>query len=74
MFFLVLLILIFHSFLIINYKCEYLAVLCPAKQGYIPFLKKNVDPEQLASKKPADQDPHFFPLRLLLIIKYEIYN
>ena len=41
MFFLVLLILIFQSFLIINYKCEYQAILSPAKHGYYYPLLKN---------------------------------
>ena len=28
----------------------------------ISHFEKHVDPDQLASKKPADQDPHCFPL------------
>ena len=34
-----------------------------AKHGYSCF-ENSVDPDQLASKKPADQDPYCFPLSL----------
>ena len=30
---------------------------------YISCSENSVDPDQLASEKPADQDPHCFPLR-----------
>ena len=39
---------------------------CHAKPEYIAF-ENSVDPDQLASEKPADQDPHCFPLCLLII-------
>ena len=42
---------------------------CPAELGYIIF-ENNVDPEQLASNKPPDHDPHRFPL----ILKIHAYN
>ena len=32
-----------------------------AKPGYISYFENHVDPDQLASQKPADQDPHSFP-------------
>ena len=32
---------------------------------YIHFLENRVDPDQLASKKPADQDPPCFPICLI---------
>ena len=32
---------------------------CPV-EPYISCFENCVDPDQLASKKPADQDPHFF--------------
>ena len=28
----------------------------------IYYFENSVDPDQLASEKSADQDPHFFPL------------
>ena len=28
----------------------------------ISCLENSVDPDHLASEKPADQDPHYFPL------------
>ena len=31
-------------------------------------FKNSVDPDQLASQKPADQDPHFFPQMLKTIL------
>ena len=32
----------------------------------ISYSENSVDPDQLASKKPADLEPHFFPLCLLM--------
>ena len=29
-------------------------------------IENSVDPDQLASKKPADQDPHCFPYNIAL--------
>ena len=34
------------------------------KQLNISCFENSVDPDQLASQKPADQDPHCFPLCL----------
>ena len=40
--------------------------------------ENSADPDQLASKKPADQDPHFFPTTcefiIHVIMEYEIQN
>ena len=33
-------------------------------------FESSVDQDQLASKKPADQDPHCFPLCLLIHLDY----
>ena len=35
-----------------------------AEWGYT-YFENSVDPDQLASEKPADQDPHCFPLYML---------
>ena len=34
----------------------------------IPCIENSVDPDQLASQKPADQDPHCFPLSLYILL------
>ena len=34
----------------------------PVKHSTISCFENSEDPDQLASEKPADQDPHCFPL------------
>ena len=29
---------------------------------FVYYFENSVDPDQLASQKPADQDPHCFPI------------
>ena len=34
----------------------------------ITWFENSVDPDQLASGKPADQDPHCFPVCLYIVL------
>ena len=36
-------------------------------QKFIPSFENSVDPDQLASKKPADQDPHCFYINAMYL-------
>ena len=45
---------------LITHTCTYALTLYQAKFQDISYFENSVDPDQLASEKPADQDRHCF--------------
>ena len=59
------------------YECEKENIDFCQKQTLIPDIygfENSVDPDQLASMKPADQDPHCLPVCLILYTPSTIFQ